>query len=67
MKCNKCGESPITSDDCALIRVNPVGELPAIWICNKCDPSALASKGEEVQDIVQMILDDNAREDAAKN
>ena len=33
--CHKCGRSP-ARDGITVFRINPIGELPAVWECTAC-------------------------------
>jgi hypothetical protein len=49
-----CGTSVVTTP---LHRVNPLGELPAVWGCEPCANDGLITLNEPVDDDTRELLD----------
>lgn len=59
--CEICGISVVSSArPVSLTRVNPIGELPAVWRCDKCLPNDCV-QDPEVEDIVNIIMEHNKK------
>ncbi len=55
MKCEICG-TRVPEDNYALFRVNPLGEIPAIWRCAICLIPAQRDKVDLIDEDIAMII-----------
>jgi len=55
MKCFKCGKDQYET---VLYRVNPIGELPAVWACKEDSPTQPDTELVELSEIIHNIEKD---------
>lgn len=57
-KCNNCGKD-VFKDKITLHRMNPKGEIPAIWWCEECCEENGVPIDNEIKNITNIIREHN--------